>query len=125
MTDTATFALMRFLDAFSRLDLDGMLDCFTADATAFLPVEHHHQRLEDKAAIRGAFAAVLNKIKAKGRTTLPLAPEDLRMEEWSDIAVATFHLRGDHLSRRTIVLHCQAGQWRIVHLHASNAPCEG
>lgn len=122
MNDTPATVLTAFLHAFSRLDLDGMLACFAEDATAFFPLEHHLERLEGKHAINQAFAAVLAKLKASGMTTLPLAPEDLIIQEWGDTATATFHLRGSHLSRRTLVLRCQAGQWRMVHLHASNAP---
>ena len=122
MIDTPTALLTAFLHAFSRLDLEGMLNYFTEDATAFLPAEHQRRRLEGKAAIRAAFATVLAKVRTKGMTNLPLDPEDFIIDEWGDTAVATFHLRGDHLSRRTVVLRCQAGEWRIIHLHASNAP---
>jgi ketosteroid isomerase-like protein len=118
---TTTRALLDcFLGAFSRLDLDAMLVCFAPQATAFFPVEHQRTRLDDMAAIAAAFAAVLAQLRTKRATGLPLVAENLIVQEWDDTAVATFHLRGEHLSRRTLVLQRSAGEWRIVHLHASN-----
>jgi ketosteroid isomerase-like protein len=124
MTSTPHSLLADFLRAFSRLDLDAMLDCFAPDATAFFPGEHQRTRLDDRAAIRTAFAAVLSRLRAVGAVSIPLAAEDLFVQEYGDTAVATFHLRGEHLSRRTVVLHRRTEGWRIVHMHASNAPLQ-
>jgi ketosteroid isomerase-like protein len=121
---TAQSVLTTFLDAFSRVDLDGLLDCFDLEATAFLPAEHGRMRLEGKGPIGAAFAAVIARVRATGQTSLPLDVEDLLVQEWDDTAVATFHLRAGHLGRRTVVLRRQVARWRIVHLHASNAPLE-
>jgi ketosteroid isomerase-like protein len=122
MCTTPQALLDDFLGAFSRLDLDAMLACFAPRATAFFPVEHERTRLDDSAAITTAFAAVLAQMRALGATSLTLAAEDLVVQEWDDTAVVTFHLRGERFSRRTLVLQRHAGVWRIVHLHASNAP---
>jgi ketosteroid isomerase-like protein len=121
MLTTPRALLDSFLGAFSRLDLDAMLACFAPQATAFFPVAHQQTRLDDKAAIAAAFAAVLAQLRATRMTSLPIAAENLVVQEWDDTAVATFHLRGVYLSRRTLVLQRGAGEWRIVHLHASNA----
>jgi ketosteroid isomerase-like protein len=114
-------ALEMLLRAFARLDLDAMVACFDAQATAFLPGEHHRTRLEGREAIGTAFAAVIARVRAGGATSLRLEPADLRVDEWGDSAIATLHLYSDHLSRRTFVLRRYGQQWRIVHLHASNA----
>lgn len=37
-------ALLRFLRAFSRLQLDEMMGFFADDATAFFPIEHQRAR---------------------------------------------------------------------------------
>lgn len=121
-TSMAQSVLVTFLNAFSRLDLVAMLNCFDGKATAFFPAEHNLTRLEGKASIGEAFAAVIARLRASGATSLPLDVEDLLVQEWSDTAVATFHLRSAHLSRRTFVLGRQGDQWLIVHMHASNAP---
>jgi ketosteroid isomerase-like protein len=124
MTDTAQALLSAFLHAFSLLDINAMLDCFAPEATAFFPVEHQRTRLEDRDAIRIAFDSVLQRVRTAGASCMALVPENLVMQECGDTAVATFHLRGDHLSRRTVVLQRQESGWRIVHLHASNAVLE-
>jgi ketosteroid isomerase-like protein len=122
MSSTAQSVLDTFLRGFSRLDLEALLDGFAPDATAFLPAEHQATRLEGIGSIGQAFAAVLARVRETGATRLPLDAEDVAVQEWGDTAVATFHLRGAHLSRRTVILRRQASRWRIVHLHASNAP---
>jgi ketosteroid isomerase-like protein len=122
MSSTVKSVLASFLGAFSRLDLDAMLDCFDQDATAFFPADHQRTRLQGNGPIGTAFGAVIARVRATGATSLPLDAQDLLVEEWGDTAVATFHLRTEHLSRRTFVLRRQATRWYIVHMHASNAP---
>jgi ketosteroid isomerase-like protein len=122
MNSTAQALLAAFLRAFSQLDLDVMRDCFAPEATAFLPAEHQLTRLQGSGAIGQALEAVLAGVRATGATSMALDPEDVVVQEWGDTAVATFHLRGAHLARRTVVLRRQATRWQIVHLHASNAP---
>lgn len=121
MNDTPQHALARFIDAFSRLDLDAMLDCFAGDATAFFPTEYERARLDGKKLIGSAFARVIAQVRGTGRDRLHLCPEDLRVQDNGETALATFHLRGEPLSRRTFVLGRQDGRWQIVHMHASNA----
>lgn len=120
--DTAEGALQSFLLAFSRLDLDALLACFAAEATGFFPLAHDRERLDDAAALGEAFARVIARLRAAGATHLPLDAADLRIQEWGDTAVATFHLRSERFGRRTCVLRRLESQWRIVHLHASNEP---
>jgi uncharacterized protein (TIGR02246 family) len=115
-------ALDGFLRAFSELDLDGMMDHFTEDATTFLPTRHHSPRLEGRAAIREAFARVLSKIRASGATRIQLDAEDVQVQELEGVVVATFHVRDTELCRRSLVLRSSGGRWLIEHFHASNAP---
>jgi ketosteroid isomerase-like protein len=122
MSSTPQSVLATFLGAFYRLDLGAMLDCFDPEATAFLPAEHQRTRLEGRDAIGEAFAAVIARVRATSATSLPLNAEDVVVQEWGKMAIATLHLRAGHLSRRTFVLRRQASRWLIVHLHASNAP---
>jgi ketosteroid isomerase-like protein len=124
MTPTPQALLADFLRAFSRLDLDAMLACFAPEATAFFPIEHERTRMEGREAIATAFAAVLARVRATGATSIAVEAEGLVVQQSGDTAVATFHLGGEHLGRRTVVLHRGAEGWRIVHLHASNAPLE-
>jgi ketosteroid isomerase-like protein len=120
--DSPVAAVDAFLAAFSRLDLDGMMAFFAADATMFAPIEYAREWLPAPAAIREQFAAVIAGVRAQGATTIPLHPQDTHVRVFGEVALVTFHLRGDHLSRRTLMLRRGGERWEIVHLHASNAP---
>lgn len=124
ISGTPQAVLETFLRAFSRLDLDAMLDCFAPEATAFLPAEFQRARLQGKDAIRAGFAAMLESVRATGATSIPLDAEDTLVEEWGDTALATLHIRTEYLRRRTFVLRRRETGWQIVHVHASNAPLD-
>jgi ketosteroid isomerase-like protein len=117
-------ALGTFLRALSGLDLEALLDCFAPGATAFLPGEYHRTRLQGTSEIADAFATVFSRVRATGAASLSVDVQELSAQEWGDAAVVTFHLRGEHLSRRTLVFRRQEAGWRIVHLHASNTTIE-
>jgi len=114
--------LSGFLRAFSELKLDEMMAYYADDATSFFPFRHHSQRLVGKEAIREAFARVLSRIKDSGASSIRLEALDVHVQEFDGVAVATFHIRDDELSRRTLVLRLSQGRWLIEHMHASNAP---
>jgi ketosteroid isomerase-like protein len=119
---TAQLALQTFLKAFAHFQLDEMMMWWADDATAFFPVEHQRERLGGKAAIREAFAQIIARGQEAGMTQLTINVEDMQAQELGDFAVISFHLRAEPLCRRSFVLRQRQGQWRIVHLHASNAP---
>lgn len=114
--------LIDFLLAFSRLDLGGMMACFEDDATSFFPISHHIVMLDGKDEIREAFEKVLSKIRATGHRSIKLEPKDVKIQDFGDTAIVTFHIRDADLSRRTLVLRRKEDKWLIQHLHASNAP---
>ena len=116
--------LSRFNAAFSKLDLDGMMMCFTDDSTSFFPIAHRATFLDGKDEIGDAFANVISKIRAAGLDGIKLEVEDVKVQRFGDAAIATFHIRDGDLSRRTLVLRRLHGDWLIQHLHASNAPLE-
>lgn len=115
-------ALLEFLHAFSNLRLGEMMVFFSDDATAFFPIRHQSLRLVGKEAIGEAFARVLERVRASGATQIRLDAEDVQVQALDDVAVVTFHIRDDDLSRRTLVLQRASGRWWIEHMHASNAP---
>lgn len=114
--------LERFVVTFSALDLDGIMLCFAGNATSFFPIAHHSLFLEGKQEIKNQFEKVISKVTAAGLSSLKLVPEDLKIQEFGDTAIATFHIRDNDLSRRTLVLRKDSDNWLIQHLHASNAP---
>lgn len=114
--------LRQFLRAFSQLRLDEMMGFFADGATAFFPIRHQSLRLAGKEAIGEAFALVVDRVRASGATQIRLDAEDVLVQAFDDVAVVTFHIWDNDLSRRTLVLRRASGRWRIEHLHASNAP---
>ncbi len=116
--------LSKFITAFSTLDLENMMTCFTNNATSFFPIAHETKILDRKNEIRNAFSKVIFKIRSTGLSNIRLKPEDVRIQRFGETAIATFHLRNGELSRRTLVLRRIQDTWLIQHLHASNASRE-
>lgn len=116
--------LDRFITAFEGLRIEDMMDHYAEDATSFFPVEHHKTKLVGKDQIKGAFQRVIEKIRSAGLSRISLVVEDLMVDQYDNIAVATFHIRDNTLSRRTLVLRKTGDRWLITHLHASNAQLE-
>jgi ketosteroid isomerase-like protein len=116
--------LIRFVNGFSKLDLEKTVSCFSDDATSFFPIAHHTTFLDGKHEIREAFASVISKIKAAGHNSIRLEPEDIKIQKLGEAAIVTFHIRDRDLSRRTLILRNTREGWIIQHLHASNAPLE-
>jgi ketosteroid isomerase-like protein len=114
--------LSDFTHAFDNLEWDRFRLSFSDDATVFYPREFPH-RADGRKEFEKFFEKVFEHIRA-GRTHGPymdIQPKELKLQIVGDVAVATFHLddRPGFLNRRTIVLQKRDGQWKIIHLHAS------
>jgi uncharacterized protein (TIGR02246 family) len=115
--------LTKFLTAFANLDWDAFRNFFADDATVYFPSQRAN-RATGRAEIEATFRQVFERIRAT-KTAPPylnLDPADLDVQLFRDSAVATFHLNDmpNVIGRRTVVLEKRAGEWKIVHLHASN-----
>jgi hypothetical protein len=56
-----------------------------------------------------------------GPPYLDIRPLDVMVSSYGEIHVVTFHLgEGESRSRRTFVLGMEAGELKILHLHASS-----
>jgi len=119
--DEIKATLKAFLDAFSKLALEAMIDCFTDDSTAFFPSEHQIERLEGKTSIKNAFANVIAKVKRSGAENLKLETEDVITQRFGDITLVTFQIFDTQTSRRTLVMKRGHEGWQVIHMHASNA----
>jgi ketosteroid isomerase-like protein len=124
-----------FIEAMTNADLDALMKLFDDQATVFMPSAEIPQRLEGRAAIRSAFGALFDQLRksAAGPPYLSLSPRDLESKVYGNTAIVTFHLgalpsstapQPSRFSRRTFVVMRRNGQWRIVHLHASNMAVE-
>jgi ketosteroid isomerase-like protein len=75
-----------------------------------------------KCSIENAFANVIAKVRSSGAKNLILKAEDVDVRTLGDIALVTFHIFDSQTSRRTLIIKRGEEGWRIVHMHASNAP---
>jgi len=118
-------ALAKFVVAFDNLDWENFRSAFDDNATVFYP-RAFPQRDSGREEFEKKFKVVFQQIQG-GKTSAPymdIQPKDMRIQIFSDIAIATFHLddRAGFLNRRTLVLHKARAGWKIVHLHASEVP---
>ena len=114
-------AAYAFLDAFKSLDAVRFNAFFAEDATMFFPSgPFPKERVEGKQAITAAFGKFFEMARERGTSRLGIEPLDLKVQNYGSFAVASFHLRGSgNIGRRSILLRQEAGNWRIVHFHAS------
>ena len=111
-----------FLVPFSNQDVAAFMEFFADDATVFFPsARFGPMRVEGKANIARSFAAVFTNMKLPPTSGRPLIqPQDLKVQQFADTAIVTFHLGSDTArGRRTFVLRRVDAAWKIAHLHAS------
>lgn len=115
---TVEQTLATFIDAFSNLDRQRVEGCFADDATVFNAYGGKRQT--------GFWCDEFESWRATrpGPPYLRIEPRDLIVQDFGETVIASFHLETEPNveRRRTIVLAQGADGWRIVHLHASNAP---
>lgn len=125
-------ALRAFLKAFENDDLVTMEAAFDAAATAFDPVVAGRkdvapldlQALHRQDGMPPTMRALVQSSLKTGSEPpyRKLDPRDLRVQVEGTIAICTFHLESPgSLARRTIVLVRRGPDWKILHIHASNA----
>jgi ketosteroid isomerase-like protein len=116
---------MNFLKSFEDLDMPTFIACFADGATAFFPSPEPPLRVVGKAAIQERFEMVFAWIRKSASGGPPyhrLQPRDLYVQIITpEAALISFHLlSAERTARRTLVVAKADGQWRILHLHASN-----
>jgi ketosteroid isomerase-like protein len=115
-------AATQFVRAFNNLDWERFRTSFAEDATVFFPFPDTPRRADGVSQFEPRFRAFFDQSLAarEGPPYLDIDPHDLAIQVYGTIAVVTFHLRAEpELNRRTVVFEKRAGQWLIVHLHAS------
>ena len=119
---TAEQAATAFLDAFNSLDTARFDAFFAEDATMFFPNGPFPKaRVEGRQAVTAAFGRLFAMAKERGTTRLNIKPVDLKVQDYGNFAIATFHLKGSgNIGRRSILLRQDKMSWRIVHFHASS-----
>ena len=112
-----------FLAAFRNRDFAVFMPYFSEDATVFFPPSAAAPagRIRGRTSIEQAFKTVFDRYPARSTgARVPIAPQELLVEQFDSFAVVTFELGvGTARQRRTFVLRRIEGAWRIVHLHGS------
>jgi ketosteroid isomerase-like protein len=114
--------LERFLVPFSSRDVPAFMEFFADGATVFFPPSPRAaaRRVEGKPAIAAAFKTLFDGVATARSAGSLIEPQDLHIEEFESVAIASFHLGNDQTrGRRTFVLRRVGAEWKIVHLHAS------
>ncbi len=118
-------ALRGFLTAFANLDWNTFRAYFDDEATVFFPRSDNPARAVGREQVERVFRREFEETRAgtSGPPYLDLRPQDLLIQEIGDIALVSLHLvLPGALRRRTFVLRKRDGDWKILHLHASNMP---
>lgn len=117
----AEAAVLAFVAAFNALDRAAFDPLFAEDVTLFFPsAPFPVRRVEGKTATLSWFGRFFDSMRKRGAGP-NIRPQDLKVQDYGDVAIATFHLGGGgNVARRTVVLRRHQGRWRIAHLHASS-----
>jgi ketosteroid isomerase-like protein len=116
-------ASTRFLKAFNDFDWPTFKNSFADDATMFHPFWKEPRRIGGRTAVDSAWLQLFPLFTSNpDARQMKLTPSDLHLQLYGNTGIVTF-VMGDavkNLSRRSFVWLKTKGEWKIVHLHASN-----
>lgn len=113
----------KFLVAFDNLEWEPFKAAWAASPSVFFPFPDTPRRIDGKAEVERVFAAFFKDVRATtpGPPYLHLDPQELQVQVFGDSALVTFMLIREHrISRRSLLFARESGEWKLVHLHASN-----
>ncbi len=115
-------AVAEFIAALNAFDRDRIARAFADDATLFFPgAPFPAARVDGNVQVAAAFGRFFEALRARGLRQGNVAPRDLQIQLYGDVAIASFHLAGgQEIGRRTLVLRRTGGRWLIVHMHGSS-----
>ena len=118
---TPEVTVSAFVDAFRAMDSARFDAFFAPNVTMFFPEGGFPTgRVDGREAVLSAFHSFFARVRDRGRSALSIAPLDLRIEQYGEVAVVTFRLDGgEDVGRRSVILRKIGSDWRIVHFHAS------
>jgi ketosteroid isomerase-like protein len=117
----------RFITAFNNLDWDVFHNLLANEVTVFnpdIPEAPSVGRLDGREQVENGFKAVFaaSKRQGNGPPYLHIVPKNVKIQMLGDTAIVSFEFdrEGNSIGRRTILLHHESHDWKIVHIHASN-----
>ncbi len=112
-----------FVTAFNHFNWDSFRKSFTDDATIFFPYWSEARRIQGRQDIEKAWLTIFPEfVDVNNTRKLQITPKDIHLQLYQQNAIVSFHL-GDginSLSRRTLLMLNEKGNWKIAHLHASS-----
>ena len=119
-------AAQAFLRAFNQLEWDRFRSFLADDMTMFFPFAQTQARVDGREAVEKVFEGFFRGKRqqladAGAPISQGLNPRDLNVQlAGPDAAVITFHLGSEKSpARRSLVLRRTAGEWKVIHWHAS------
>lgn len=112
-----------FVTAFNNFNWAPFRESFADDATMFHPYWSQARRIQGRQEIEKAWLTIFPEFgDINNSRKLQISPKDIHLQLYQQNAIVTFHL-GDGLntlSRRTLLMIKEKGNWKIAHLHASS-----
>jgi hypothetical protein len=120
----ACTAFSTFLDALNRRDWAGFQATLDDSISVIVDAADFAERRDYRAGTEEVFRRIFPAIPpAAGTLPAVVQPEGLRVQEFGEVVIFTFHLRNPgRIGRRTVVLHRGPAGWRVVHIHGSSEP---
>jgi ketosteroid isomerase-like protein len=120
-------AASAFIAAFDSLQWVPFTSYLADDITMFFPFGDTPRRADGRAAVEARFKPFFDRGAAAlaqgGRKSQGLQAREWMVQAFNGGAVVSFHLGTDRPSRRSLVFRkTDAGEWKLVHWHASPAP---
>lgn len=120
-------AASAFIAAFDSLQWAPFTSYFADDVTMFFPFGDTPRRADGRVAVEARFKPFFDRgapaLSQSGRKAQGLQPREWTVQAFHGGAVVSFHLGTDRPSRRSLVFRkTDAGEWKLVHWHASPAP---
>ena len=121
--------LQGLLDAIDRADLDALAPLFCAEAGMYFPFRNSVELVAGAPAVLARFERMFADLRARAAAAAGPPYVGFRIERFESHPLGDRHALvratlafADQLGQRTIVARRNDGDWRILHVHASNQP---
>ena len=118
----------RMLHAIDHAETNVLDEVWADDSSMFFPFLNTPQLAVGKPAVIARLSALFEKLRKNGLQPpfVGFRMDDIRIDIVGDAALCTFtYCVGAQIARRTMFLVRRNGDWRIKHVHGSNAKAPG